>query len=390
MTAIIQSETEIANRALQYTGGKALVNVWTDTGKNATEIQNAYHMVRRAELRRNVWRFAIRNIAIRALVFTTLGLITSRTITFGTWAVGTSYAVGDIVLGSDGVTYQSKTSSNLAHDPSNHDFTNWRRYHGGNTAFEFVTTWSSTIAYATGMHTVGSNGSIYIALSATTNNNPVSDGGVHWAVTTDGTMQTSSTGTSATTFYAGEMVYVGANVYMSLISGNANVPTTDTTGSWLLMTTTPTLSQIIIPYPLSFGPQSTLSKRGAYPLPVGFQREAPQAPKQGSQPWLGSPTNLGYTDWQYEAGFFLSNYTSPIVFRFVADIDNPAEFDAMFCEGLACRIALSISQPTTQNSALRQEILGLYKGFITEARLVNGIETGPIEASLSKYMAVRY
>src|SRR5438105_4895232 len=64
---------DVANRALQHVGGIAIASP-TEDSKNNIEVSAVYDKVRRAELRRNYWRFSIRNVALRAVDTTTLKL----------------------------------------------------------------------------------------------------------------------------------------------------------------------------------------------------------------------------------------------------------------------------------------------------------------------------
>ena len=67
---------DICDRALQHCGAGRLDPVLrlNDKSRNARETGFAYGKVRRAELRRNVWRFATRRSVIRAIDSTTMML----------------------------------------------------------------------------------------------------------------------------------------------------------------------------------------------------------------------------------------------------------------------------------------------------------------------------
>jgi hypothetical protein len=150
------TETSVANRALQRVGAAriGLINandtVWTEDSKGANEIRTCYHILRRAELRRNVWTFSVRRVALRAID------TNSKQVTFAAWAVGTTYAQNQIVLGTDGQIWQSRVAGNIAHDPATPNYTYWELYFNTTIAAEFVTDWQSSITYAIGDHTVGS------------------------------------------------------------------------------------------------------------------------------------------------------------------------------------------------------------------------------------------
>ena len=238
MAVITLTETAIANRALQYVGGTLLTDIWADTSRNAAAIQACYHMVRRAEMRRNVWRFAIRETVLRALDRNT------RVVTFGSYDSTVSYAQYDIVLGSDSRVYFSLEASNSGNDPSTRLFTKWSNYCGPDTATEYITDYSTTTTYDSQMHSVGSDGNVYYSLiDSNINNDPVTDDGTHWDLVANNPIEEDNdTGATSMSFFTGELVYVGRDVYVSIASSNDNDPTTDTEGEWLALTTAATLS----------------------------------------------------------------------------------------------------------------------------------------------------
>jgi hypothetical protein len=63
--------------------------------------------------------------------------------------------------------------------------------------------------------------------------------------------------------------------------------------------------------------------------------------------------------------------------------------DDMFCEGLGARIGLAVCEPLTQSTAKTNTIAQEYQKFMSEARAVNGIETGAVEPPLDDYIACR-
>ncbi len=384
-------------------------------------------MVRRAELRRNLWTFSIRTVCIRAIDIDTM------IVTFGTFNIGTTYVQNDVAVGSDGQIYYSLAGSNTGNDPTA-TVGFWRLYFGSTVASQYVSAFSATTNYAKNTVAFGSNGTAYISLvnnnygndptvapaawnsgttyyqgnfttgsdaniyqsvaSANTNHNPVGDGGVHWTLlvaAADGSIgwDVSTDANADTTFYAGELVYSGTTVYQSTINNNAVTPIGDTTGSWRTFTTAPTIAAFAFIYPIGCGPESDQTTRNAFMLPNGFLREAPQAPKAGINAFLGGPSGLAYNDWELENGFLTSMNDNLILFRFGCDVEDPLEFDPLFAEGFSCRIALEICEPLTQSGDKLKNIGAEYKKFMGEARTCNGIETGYVEPPVDEYIAVR-
>ncbi len=327
------TETEIANLALQRMGASVITGIlWTEDSNNATEMRVSYDHYRRAELRRNVWRFSIREQMLRPIDDTTYD------VTFNAWDDATTYEKNDIVVGSDGVVYISTIASNLAHDPAtDYAFAYWTDYIGSLVA----NTYDDTVSYM-----------------------------------------------------AGEMVFdtsvaAGIHTYMSITNDNEGNAVTDT-DNWFEFTDDPTRTAISFIYPIGAGPASQTSTRNVFKLPHGYLRLAPQAPKQGSFMPLGAPSALSYSDWQFESDYFTSVQPGPVPFRFAADVSDPTKFDPLFIDGFSCRLAFELCERITQSNSKVQSLGGAYNKFMTEARIVNGIETGPTEAPEDTYITVRY
>lgn len=191
-------------------------------------------------------------------------------------------------------------------------------------------------------------------------------------------------------WFTGELVYmtgVPNTVYFSLISANDQVPTDLGQTGWVALNITTTPFQFL--YPVGTGPMTQSGTKNVFRRPANFLRTAPRDPKDGSSSWLGAPTGLTYDDWVEEGDFILTMDGGPIVYRFVANISDVTQFDAMFCEGLALRIAMEIVEELTQSSEKMQTVVALYKELMGEAREVNGIEVGSQEAALDDYITCR-
>lgn len=136
----IITATHIANRAVQRCGAARIADgaLFTEDSNQANEIKACYDILRRAELRRNVWMFSVRRAPLRP-VDTNTQLYTPPA-----WLIGTSYPVAAIVL-SNGTWYQSLTAANLGNLPAD-DSTFWTRYFGPKSA----SAWDATQAYLAG------------------------------------------------------------------------------------------------------------------------------------------------------------------------------------------------------------------------------------------------
>lgn len=473
---------DIANRALNHLGVNPILSVTEDTTNN-NEVAAVYDKVRRAELRRNSWRFAIRKTVLRPVTPTMLELNP------GLYSATQVYMQYELARDVNGQIWISLIPDNVG-NPQGGNNEAWDMYFGPMTADVWtagasgIVGWSSVTTYALGNQVVGSDQNVYTSLiNGNLNHNPVSDGGVNWfkggPVNTVGSYQ------------AGELAYVvtgvtpnGYQLFMSLVSNNldtpntaqawssvvqynqdqivsfngsnwrsllpvninnspavppaawvsntnytngnqvtgsdnfiytasqntqGNDPTTDggvhwtNTNTLAAWTNTPSLftqdlnwryitcalKNLVFIYPIGAGPSTQTATANVFRLPAGYVGPAPQNPKLGVMTFLGGPSGNNEPDWELEGNFIISRWFKPIIFRFVADISKVRDMDDMFCEGLACRIAGMLCKRLTGSGELLNQISGMYKTFMGEARLKNGIETGTQEPYEDEYVTIR-
>ena len=424
---------DIANRALQHCGATRIDPAlgFNEQSKNASETSFCYDKLREAELRRNVWRFAIRRAVLRSIDLTTMRL------TPALWVSSTSYFVGSIVSDQTGQAWISNIQNNLNNQPESS--TTWDEYFGPMT----VMPWDSTTAYFSGelVYTAAGDGTyrVYLSLQSANSDNPAT--ATAWSATATYSKSQIVTYLSVAymsltdlnrnqqpnlapapfnilTVYAINAL-VGASdgtIYKSLANGNVGhdptlSPTfwlnTHTFNPWTTVFVGGTgslkwlqiggaefpfgvgITTLNIVYPIGAGPSSQSTTRNVFMLPSGFLRKAPTDPKAGSTSYLGAPWGLDYEDWNFEGNYITSSQVDPIMLRFVADTVDVARMDPMFCEMFAARIGLEVCEPLTQSSEKLKTIAGVYDKFGTEARTVNGIETGPEEPPIDDYLACR-
>ncbi len=346
------------------------------------------------------------------------------TIFYPAWSGATTYTQGQTVS-RIGNYYTSLTAGNLNNDPTL-DTTNWVLVPSQPT--QSVPTggiieWSSTSVYNMGSF-VDYAGVQYVSIQ--TNNlaqNPLT-ATTFWKVLTGGTLYLSLIDANlnnepdlAPAPWSSVMTYGAAAkvaatdgfIYSSIAGGNLNHNPVSSIGFWTntnvltpwtgsfaggtganqFTPITTALNNANIFYPIGAGPASQAGTKNVFRLPANFLRQAPQDPRAGSTSYLGAPSGLLYTDWEYEGNYIVSRWFDPIVFRFVADVVDVTQFDDMFCEGLAARIALEVAQPLSQDLSKLQSIASQYQKFMTEARLINGIETGPVEPAEDDFIAAR-
>jgi hypothetical protein len=427
--------TDIGNRAAQHCGAEMMDPVlgFTEVSKVAKQISSVYGKLRQAELERNVWTFATRRAALRAIDTNTMLLVPAA------WVSTTTYFNGSIVDDGSETLWISRIQNNLGNQPQNS--TTWEPYFGPMT----VSLYDSTTTYYSGelVYTTAGDGKSRVYLSRITGNSDNPATATAWSSTVTyntadvvtyqsvayqslidlNTDQTPSSSpalySSGTTYSVGQRVYDSATglIYQSATNGNVgNTPSTDggahwtDTGvlcPWTTVFTAGTgsknwlqiggaefpegvgLTTMNIVYPLGSSPSANPTTLNVYRRPAGFLREAPQDPKAGSASWLGAPTNSIYNDWLFEGDYILTRCVGVIVLRFVADVQDVSKMKALFCECLAAQIALAVCEPLTNLTTKLTTIAQILKKKESEAITINAIETGSEESPLDDYLACR-
>jgi len=415
---------DIANRAMQFLGAMPIETVDEDSVRNR-EARFAYDKLRREELRRNVWRFARRNVVLRPLETTTKFLNPVE------WNEDTNYQLGSLVKDENGYIWMSTIPDNRANIPD--ETTAWEAYFGPMTAHlydEDTTYWAGEVVYKA----IGSGGGygVFMSLESTNDDVPttadawsatvtyardesVSYSGSQWRSLIEVNLNHTPTDGPAAfdvavTYSAGQSV-TGSDGFIYTSDGNGNVGNdpVSTSGYWTstgnpnAWDRTPEIyatartwlplyaaaERMIFPYPIGSGPVSNADTLNVFRLPANYLRRAPQAPKMGSVSPLGAPAGLPYTDEDIKGNYVLTTEFGPKLFEFVADITDVRVMDDMFCGGLAARVALACTQTLTQSSTKKQDIAGEYQKFMSEARIVNAIEIGPVESPEDDYLMCR-
>lgn len=369
---------DIGNRACDHCGVPNIV-AFTDDSKAADRVSSVYDKLRIAELRRNVWRFAVRKAALRAVDTTTMVLVPTA------YSATVTYPQGSLISYSN-VIYFAAQAVPAAITPGAPNEAYWTVYFGPRT----VTPYDSDNSYYIGelvYDVVGTAVNVYQCLTTGTLADPTADP-ADWSETT--------------TYNIGDTVTYSAATYQSTIDLNTDnnpiasafweaVPTvqgaTQVGQDWLKINATVRYQRF--QYPLGAGPSRQTNSRNIFRLPSGFLREAPQDPKAGASSYLGAPSGLPQSDWTFEGDYITTSDSEVLVLRFVADIQDVTLMDPMFCEGLGARIGLEICEPLTQSDGKLSTISAIYKTFMGDARAISGIETGPIEPPLDDYLACR-
>lgn len=292
------------------------------------------------------------------------------------WSITQTYALGSFVQFKGG-QYLAIAGNNTGNFPNAAASTFWIALSGGtlyqspidlnlgNSPSSAPALWAAGTTYAINNLVGASDGFIYKSVgSGNVGNNPVLDGGVHWT-------NTGVLNPWTTVFTQG-----GGNSQWTQIGG-ASFPSGVA------------LTQLRIQYPINAGPSSQSTTANIFRIPAGFLRKAPTDPKAGVWPFLGAPAGAWPEDWEFDGPYIVSHETNPIMLRFVADVTDVSTMHPMFCEGLACRIAVEVCEKLTQSTAKVQMIEGQYKTFMGEARLSNAILLGAEEPPIDDYIVAR-
>ncbi len=437
-TSTFRLPVDICNRALQHVGSRRITAAefaTPTTSQAASEVAFCYDKLRQAELRRNTWVFATKRAMLRPIDDDTLFLNPPQ------WNVLAHYQPGNIVADSTGMLWQAVEAWAFETPGSGTAFV---PYFGPLNVSLYDSTegyFAGEIVYVQGA--VAGLASVYVARRLTTSaaadvpstveawdatatykaGDIVSYSSAYYISLLDLNFNYTPGATTyalwvaATTYASGaKVITTDGRIYTSLVNGNVgHAPYVADATYWSVAVTVPYVQAWIaitsglssnawryygngvsldlksrqIIYPLGSGPASNLMSRNVFPLPAGYLREAPQQPKAGSVSYLGGPSTLGYDDWELNGQYLVSEGVYPIPLRFVADITDVSMMDAMFCEGLACRIAMEVCERLTQSTTKLGTIAGIYKTFMTEARTLNAIESGATEPPTDDYIQCR-
>ena len=417
---------DIANRTCQHLGATRIASP-TEDSVNNSEIAFAYDKLRRAELRRNTWAFATKKAVLRPIDDTSFLLSPAL------WNAGMQYLPGSIVKDANGQLWVSNQANNIGNDPATTDV--WDCYYGSMSVDAYDTTGATSYFAGDLVYVPNGDGSYGIFMSMQNANTEVPNVADTWnatssyqqdeTVTWSGTQWRSLIALNlnnepfggpanwvATQTYAINTPVTATDGFIYTSVGNGNVgndpvtddgtnwTNTDTPNAWTANPLLPVSSSIWVPiyaslvsfnfvYPINVGPLSQQMTKNIFRKPAGYLRMAPQDPKAGLYSFLGAPAYNTQNDWEQAGDFIISQCSTPIILRFVADVTNVREMDDLFCEGLACRIAVETCETITNSNTKQQTCNNAYNRFMGEARTVNAIEVGPIEPPEDDYIACR-
>jgi hypothetical protein len=449
-----QIALDIANRAIQHlVGVNRIYALYDDKTPVAKEIAFTYDKVRDAELRRNTWRFAIRSAVLRPITSATVLWTPPAWVAATTYAAGavvnyTPTTLNTAEFGANPIPYLwycdvpvAGSASNSAPDIA----TAWHRYFGPLTCEPFVSgdnpptapTLSAVVSGAlaaatyyvrttyittTGETMPSGESSLAVAANSVLRvTSPAAQTGAtayHVYAGTTADEETLQTGTGAITigtdwteptsglvvgrglplaetntdlpgFWAGEITVLNATVYTSLVSSNVDAPPS---GKWLAQGGT--VAPLNVLYPLGSGPSVNAGARNAFRLPAGFLRLAPSDLSADFNAYLGAPTGLPDEDWVQQGNYLISRCVGPLPINFVADVVDVYEFDSLFCEMVAARIATEVAGASgvcdrADVGPSKRDAMVHYFAERRQAYQANSVLQGRAATPLNRYIIAR-
>jgi hypothetical protein len=80
--------------------------------------------------------------------------------------------------------------------------------------------------------------------------------------------------------------------------------------------------------------------------------------------------------WRQEAGLIYSNMSSPRIIRYVANLTDPNDWDALFTEVVVAALAIKIAHPLTHKSGMIDIARGAYDRALDAAFNAHAIQRG--------------
>lgn len=94
-------------------------------------------------------------------------------------------------------------------------------------------------------------------------------------------------------------------------------------------------------------------------------------------------------EYQVEGGAILADGNTLRV-RYVARIEDPNAYDALFCDSVAIALALELCEPLTQSSSKIQLLEQAYRDSLLRAKSADAQENPPTSFQEDEWLAVRY
>ena len=95
------------------------------------------------------------------------------------------------------------------------------------------------------------------------------------------------------------------------------------------------------------------------------------------------------SEWKVEGKFILCDYATLII-KFIKRITDTAQFDTLFAEALAARLAYEFAIALSDSRTLQEQLFKIYMGKIANARTVDAQEGTPENIEASTWLDSRH
>jgi len=99
--------------------------------------------------------------------------------------------------------------------------------------------------------------------------------------------------------------------------------------------------------------------------------------------------DLSTGEYELEGKAILANATA-LYIRYIDQITDPNEFDALFIDAVATRLAFELCESLTQSNTKKNELWQEYQDSLTRAMRADGQENPPAPFEEDEWIAVRY
>lgn len=103
-----------------------------------------------------------------------------------------------------------------------------------------------------------------------------------------------------------------------------------------------------------------------YELPADCLRPLPLT-------YNGEPDGIPIS-WRQEAGLIYSDQSSPRILRYIANLTDPNDWDALFTEVFVAALAIKIALPLTHKAGMLEIARNAYKTALDDAHTANAFE----------------
>lgn len=97
----------------------------------------------------------------------------------------------------------------------------------------------------------------------------------------------------------------------------------------------------------------------------------------------------GQTAWRIEGRRVLTDAGAPLKILYIAQIDDPSDFDPLLADALSARLAADLAYALTGSSSLQEFAWRVWQSKLTEARMADAQEGTPEELSANQWLESR-